>query len=80
MQSSNLTPSQIKHETSRLGEVVKTLYPYLSEAERNPAEKNLRRYFEVAIRIAQSADSSAGLTASEPVSSIKERSNVNLKI
>jgi hypothetical protein len=64
----------------RLGEVVKKLYPDLNDTERNLASANLVRYFEIALAIAEEKEQpDAPLTHPYPVSSMKERSNVNLK-
>jgi len=57
-----------------------TLYPGLSSEERNEAAANLRRYFEIAIAIAEEPRSQKkGLTHPESVPTVKERSNVDLE-
>jgi len=54
-------------------------YPQLSEEERREAMTNLRRYFEIALAIADETGQGRGLTHPDLVPTMKERSNVDLK-
>jgi len=61
--------------------VASKLYRELSDAECREAVANLRRYFEIALAIAEEhARLEPGLTQPESVSTMKERSHVDLKI
>lgn len=56
------------------------LFPGLSQQEQTEAVTNLRRYFEIALAIAEeNAQIDFGLTQSESVPTVKERSQGNLK-
>jgi hypothetical protein len=62
--------------------ILRELYPLLSERELREAEENLRRYFEIALKICGEQEShSPGADVDSPRTSptIEERSNVSLK-
>jgi hypothetical protein len=68
-------------ETEHADAVADKLYPELSNDDRRDAMTNLRRYFEIALAIAEvQARAEAGLTEPTSVPTMKERSNVNLKL
>jgi len=54
--------------------VIRNLYPALNEQQCQKAEINLRRYFEIALAIAEET-----LTSAPSIPTMKERSNVDLK-
>jgi hypothetical protein len=61
--------------------VANELYPELSENQQRDAMANLRRYFEIALAIAEEqARREPSLTQPESVPTMKERSNVDLKL
>jgi hypothetical protein len=61
--------------------IVAELYPGLNVRDRGEAASNLRRYFEIAFAVAEDAlPSRDPLTSAESVPTMKERSNVDLKI
>jgi hypothetical protein len=61
--------------------VADRLYPALSEGERRMATANLRRYFEIALAVAEEqARVEAELTQPESIPTMKERSNADLKL
>jgi hypothetical protein len=55
------------------------LYPQLSEKDRREALANLRRYFEIVVAIADETAQARGLTHPASITTMKERSNVDLK-
>jgi hypothetical protein len=70
-------PKNYDDRAERLREVLKALYPELNEKERNLAARNLMRYFEIALVVAEEKErSDARLTHPDTISSMKERSNV----
>ena len=72
--------SQRSEKVDEFSKATERLYPTLSAAERSLAAENLIRYFEIAIAIAEERVSSApGLTPSDPIPTMKERSKRNLK-
>ncbi len=64
----------------QLRDIIEKAYPSLNKEERGVALANLRRYFEVALALAEELQCAAArLTPPAPVHTIKERSNGNLK-
>lgn len=62
-------------------EVGAKLYPELIGGVRQLAMANLLRYFEIAVAIAEEqARARLGLTVAESTPTIKERSNVDLRL
>jgi len=67
---------------SKINEVIRTLYPGLTDAELVEAEANLRRYFKIALAVseAQTRDGPhPRIDTGDSSSSMEERSNVVLK-
>ena len=59
---------------------IRELYPTLTEPELKEAEANLRRYLQIALQFQQESDSADGkFDTASSLSTMKERSNVDLK-
>jgi hypothetical protein len=72
---------RINTEAEHVDAAAARLYPELSETEQRQAGANLRRYFEIALSMAEeNAKRDASLTERESVSTMKERSNDTLKL
>ena len=69
-----------QNHAQQIGQMIRDLYPTLTEAQLKEAEANLRRYFEIAIDV-QKGQVGAGVgvdTTGRPAT-MEERSNANLK-